>query len=83
MFIYESVLFVGEEGREQVDLLDVAARYVKDVDLLVEVEEVCKETTLATHRKKKVKKSAMETKALQNKSIISTFKSGGSINLRD
>ena len=71
-----------EEDGEQVDLLDLAARYVTDLDLLQETRELCKEASLAIDRKKKTKKSAMETKALHNKSIISTFKSGGAINLR-
>ena len=31
----------------------MTSRFIKEVDLLQEVKEVCKETTLATYRKKK------------------------------
>ena len=47
------VSIAGAEVGEQVDLLDVTSRFIKEVDLLQEVKEVCKETTLATYRKKK------------------------------
>jgi len=72
-----------EDEREEVDLLDIAGKYVSDLDLVAEVNQVCKETSLTLDRKKKTKRSALETKALHNKSIISTFKSGGTINLRN
>ena len=68
---------------ETVDLIEVCGRHLEDTDLVAETTLVVKETTLALDdRKKKVKKSLMETKAAHNKNIISTFKSGGAINLR-
>ena len=63
--------------------MEVCQRYLpQDLDIVVEAREVCKEKSLATERKKKLKKSALETKALHNKSLISTFKAGGSVTLR-
>ena len=60
-----------------VDLLAISEKYLSNLDLYNVTKEVTKERTLATERKKKgVKKSLMETKALQNKNIISAFKDG-------
>lgn len=70
------------DEREETDLLDLNSRYLPELNLVQECLEVCKESSLALERKKKVKKSALETKAIYNKSIISNFKSGGQINLR-
>lgn len=73
-----------ESERESVDLVEVCARHLVDTDLAGETSQVVKETNLLAldDRKKKVKKSLMETKTAHNKNIISTFKSGGAINLR-
>ena len=66
------------------DLLDIAARFLPDFDLLSEARLVARENTLGVERRKKptAKKSAIEAKTLHTKNIISTFKAGGSVHLR-
>ncbi len=73
-----------QEEREPVDLLDIAARFLPDFDLLAEARLVARENMLGVERRKKstAKKSAIEAKALHTKNIISTFKAGGTVHLR-
>ena len=66
-----------------VDLLSISQKYLATLDLYSVSREVTKERTLATERKKKgVKKSLIETKALHNKNIISAFKDGRNVSIR-
>jgi hypothetical protein len=75
-----------ESERESVDLLDIAARFLPDFDLVAESRLVAREHTLGImERRKKVlalKKSAIEAKALHTKNIISSFKAGGTVHMR-
>jgi len=72
-----------KEELVSLDLLGISQKYLGTLDLYSVTREVTKERTLATERKKKgVKKSLMETKALHNKNIISAFKDGRNVSIR-
>jgi hypothetical protein len=62
-----------------VDLLEIAARFLPDFDLLAEARLVARENALERRKKPTAKKSAIEAKALHTKNIISTFKAGGTV----
>merc|ERR1719495_1706001 len=73
----------SKEELVSVDLLGISEKYLSSLDLYKVTREVTKERTLATERKKKgVKKSMIETKALHNKNIISAFKDGRNVSIR-
>jgi len=73
----------GKDELVAIDLMAISQKYLAPMDLYSVTREVTKERTLATERKKKgVKKSLMETKALHNKNIISAFKDGRNVSIR-
>ena len=63
----------------------VGALLPKDFDIQSQVKQVCDEKSLESERAKKKaakKKSLLEVKALANKNLISSFKSGGAVSIR-
>ena len=71
-----------DEAMDLVELISVTLP--KDFDLEHHVKQVCDEKSLESERQKKkaAKKSLLESKALVNKNLISSFKAGGSVTIR-
>lgn len=70
---------------EEQDLVQlVESSLPKDFDIQSQVKQVCDEKSLESEiqKKKAAKKSLLESKALANKNLISSFKAGGAVAIR-
>lgn len=68
-----------------VDLVEfIGSALPMDFDILQHVKQVCDEKSLESEKQKKkaAKKSLLESKALANKSLISSFKAGRTVSIR-
>ena len=75
---------VGVSVSAAADLLDlIESTLSKDFDIQQQVKQVCDEKSLESERQKKkaAKKSLLESKALANKNLISSYKAGGTLSM--
>lgn len=75
---------VGVSVSAAADLLDlIESTLSKDFDIQQHVKQVCDEKSLESERQKKkaAKKSLLESKALANKNLISSYKAGGTLSM--
>ena len=75
----------SDEKNVPTDLMElIESTLSKDFDIQQQVKQVCDEKSLESERQKKkaAKKSLLESKALANKNLISSFKAGGTVSIR-